>query len=172
MKQTKWFERKFSLIEDDGLLPSIIERLAGMPARVEEMVKGLSYKSLIFKPENKWSIKEVVGHLSDLEPLWIGRVDDLIDRQNELRAADLSNQKTHNANHNTTDINFLLKRFRHLRSQFVAKIQNLTEEQLLYFSLHPRLKTSMRVIDLAYFVAEHDDHHASHIRNIINQEIK
>jgi predicted short-subunit dehydrogenase-like oxidoreductase (DUF2520 family) len=26
-------------------------------------------------------------------------------------------------------------------------------------SLHPRLKRPMRLIDLCFFVAEHDDHH-------------
>lgn len=43
----------------------------------------------------------------------------------------------------------------------------LTDEQLTYSALHPRLKTPMRVIDLAYFVAEHDDHHLSRVRELL-----
>jgi hypothetical protein len=31
---------------------------------------------------------------------------------------------------------------------------------------HPRLGTPMRLIDLAYFVAEHDDHHLARLREL------
>lgn len=167
MKRTEWFERKFPLIEDIGLLPSIIERLAGTPARVEEIVSSTNPGTLQLKPENKWSIKEEVGHLGDLEPLWLGRLDDLINNVTELTKADLTNQKTHKANHNETNIDSLTNHFRYQRQQFVDKLRNLTDEQLLHSSLHPRLKTPMRVIDLAYFVAEHDDHHLAAVHEIL-----
>ena len=36
MKRTNWFDRKFSPIEDNGILPCIIERLEGTPARLAE----------------------------------------------------------------------------------------------------------------------------------------
>ncbi len=34
-------------------------------------------------------------------------------------------------------------------------------------SLHPRLNVQMRVVDMAYFVAEHDDHHICKIMEIV-----
>jgi|GEM_PF-4393916 len=37
----------------------------------------------------------------------------------------------------------------------------------IHTALHPRLKTPMRIVDLAYFVAEHDDHHLSRIRELV-----
>jgi hypothetical protein len=83
-----------------------------------------------------------------------------------LRAADLTNQKTHTADHNATAVKTLLKHFREQRQIFVNKLMGLNDEQLLNSSLHPRLKTPMRIIDLAYFVAEHDDHHLASIREI------
>jgi uncharacterized damage-inducible protein DinB len=166
MRKTEWFKRKFPVIDDNGILPSIIERLSGTPARVEEMVSKLSPALLIFKPNDKWTIKEEIGHLSDLEPLWLGRLDDLINGLAELRITDLTNQKTHTANHNAADIKTLLKQFREQRQLFVNKLVDLDDEQLLNSSLHPRLKTPMRIIDLSYFVAEHDDHHLAGIRDI------
>ncbi len=36
-------------------------------------------------------------------------------------------------------------------------------------ALHPRLNQPMRVIDLAQFVAEHDDHHIQTINELINK---
>jgi uncharacterized damage-inducible protein DinB len=166
MKKTEWFKRKFPAIEDNGILPSIIERLDGTPARIEEIASKLEPVLLTKKVDSKWTIKEEMGHLSDLEPLWLGRLDDLADALAELRPADLTNQKTHTANHNSTDINILLQRFRKQRERFVDKLLRLSDEQLLNSSLHPRLKTPMRVIDLAFFVAEHDDHHLASIREI------
>ncbi len=163
MQKTEWFKRKFPAIEDNGILPSIIERLRGTPARVEELTGRLRPELLTLKMKEKWSVKEEIGHLADLEPLWSGRLDDLVNGLPELRAADLTNQKTHNANHNATDIKILLQQFREQREQFVNKLIRLNDEQLLNVSLHPRLKTPMRIIDLGYFVAEHDDHHLSNI---------
>lgn len=167
MQKTEWFKRKFPIIEDNGILPSIIERLSGTHARIEEIAGELKPDILILKHGGKWSVKEEIGHLSDLEPLWLGRLYDLINGSAELRAADLTNQKTHTANHNATEIKKLLQGFRAQRQIFVNKLIGLNDTQLLNSSLHPRLKTPMRIIDLAYFVAEHDDHHLASIREIL-----
>ena len=168
MKKTEWFNRKFPVIEDNGILPSIIERLSGTPARAEEMISNTDAAILTWKPGGKWSIKEEIGHLADLEPLWFARIGDLVNCEAELKPADLTNRKTHQANHNETDINILLQDFRQQRKQFVGKLLSLNDKQLLNSSLHPRLKTPMRIIDLAYFVAEHDDHHLAGVREILN----
>jgi uncharacterized damage-inducible protein DinB len=166
MKRTEWFKRIFPVIEDNGVLPSIIERLSGTPARLEEMTTNLDSALLTIKPKEKWTIKEEIGHLSDLEPLWLGRLDDLINGSPELTVADLTNQATHTANHDVTELKILLQRFRDHRQKLVSKLLGLEERQLLNASLHPRLRTPMRIVDLAYFVAEHDDHHLSAIREI------
>jgi uncharacterized damage-inducible protein DinB len=167
MQKMEWFKRKFAIIEDNGILPSIIERLSGTPARIEEIAGELKPDTLTLKPEGKWSVKEEIGHLSDLEPLWLGRLDDLINGLVELRTADLTNQKTHTANHNATEIKKLLQGFREQRQIFVNNLIGLNDEELLKSSLHPRLKTPMKIIDLAYFVAEHDDHHLASVREIL-----
>lgn len=167
MQKTEWFKRKFPVIEDNGILPSIIERLSGTPARIEEIAANLNPAVLTFKPGGKWSVKEEIGHLYDLEPLWLSRLEDLVNGSIELRAADLTNQKTHNANHNATEIKTLLRQFRNQRELFVNRLLRLNDKQLLNSALHPRLKTPMRIIDLAYFVAEHDDHHLAAMRAIL-----
>jgi hypothetical protein len=37
MRRTAWFDRKLPPIEDNGLLPGILERLEGTPARFRSM---------------------------------------------------------------------------------------------------------------------------------------
>lgn len=73
MKRTKWFEREFAPIKDKGLLPGIVERLEGTPARITEKTKRLQAHISKRSDNEKWSIKKEIGHLIDLEPLWLGR---------------------------------------------------------------------------------------------------
>lgn len=169
MKRTAWFDRIFPILEDNGVLPDIIERLSGTPVRLRAMIPEVPASLLVWKPNEKWSIQEEVGHLSDMEPLWLGRLEDLVNGRDELRIADLTNQQTHNANHNATAIDVLLQQFSEQRQVLVNQLFQLEPTQLLASSLHPRLKTPMRIIDLAYFVAEHDDHHLAGIREIMRQ---
>jgi hypothetical protein len=67
MQQTKWIERKFNFDFPIGILPNILERLRGTPARIKEMSHSISEFAAEQMHNNKWSIKEHIGHLSDLE---------------------------------------------------------------------------------------------------------
>ncbi|MBV8391473.1 MAG: hypothetical protein JO080_16825 [Mucilaginibacter sp.] len=86
MKKVKWFERSFDFSKDQNIFPSIIERLRGTPARLEEKFKSIPTEILEMKVDNTWSIKENVGHLIDLEPLWQGRLEDIQNGEIEMRA--------------------------------------------------------------------------------------
>ena len=70
------------------------ERLRGTPACLEERVRDLSHGTLSKRIGDAWSIQEQFGHLSDLEPLWYGRVEDLSTGRAQLRTADLTNSAT------------------------------------------------------------------------------
>ena len=94
MKRTKWFERKFSAIEDNGLLPGIIERLEGTPSRLKDKLERTNIGLLPNVEEGNWSIKKEVGHLIDLEPLWLARMQEIIAGKQDLMEADLKNIKT------------------------------------------------------------------------------
>jgi uncharacterized damage-inducible protein DinB len=166
MQQTKWFERKFDFNSSQNIFPSIIERLAGTPARLDEKFKSIPEKILSERIDNTWTIKENVGHLTDLEPLWQGRLEDILNDKTEMRPTDLQNRKTTEANHNAVATGTLLKDFRQIRMQTIAMIEKLNAEQIFKSALHPRLKTPMRTMDLFLFVAEHDDHHLARITEL------
>jgi hypothetical protein len=95
-----------------------------------------------------------------------GRLEDYERGLEVLRAADMSNRKTEEANHNFARLEDLLARFRSARESFVRRLEALTEEQVAASAIHPRLGKQMRVIDMALFVAEHDDHHLASIREL------
>lgn len=164
-KPPKWFERKFSFDYPVTLFPNVVERLRGAPIRVEELIVGLDDDRLGRRDGNEWSLKEHIGHLADLEPLWDGRVDDLIGGD-PIRPADLENRKTHEAGHGGTAIAALLQTFRDVRAAFVARLDALDDDGPALSGTHPRLEQPMRMIDLATFVAEHDDHHLALMREM------
>lgn len=172
MKQEKWFNRSFNFENSQNIFPSILERLSGTPIRLEEKVKDCSEKILTFSVDNTWSIKENIGHLTDLEPLWQARLDDLINSEIELRPTDLQNRKTDLANHNNTPLDVLFTEFRKMRAQTIIKLQSINEEIVFRSALHPRLKTPMRTMDLFLFVAEHDDHHLTRITELLKMKFK
>src|SRR5580693_6876423 len=95
-----WFERKFEFSFRVELYPNLMARLRGTPARLEDVLRGCSHKILIVKPQEKWSAQEHAGHLLELEPLWLARVDDYVAGSVQLTVADLQNRKTDEANHN------------------------------------------------------------------------
>lgn len=170
MQQEKWFDRQFYFENNQNIFPSILERLSGTPIRLEEKVKELSEKVLTFSQDNTWTIKENIGHLIDLEPLWQERVADIKNGLAELRPTDLQNTKTNLANHNDKSLQQLLLEFRKIREQTITILQSLEEKIIFQSALHPRLKTPMRTMDLFLFVAEHDDHHLVRITELIKKQ--
>jgi uncharacterized damage-inducible protein DinB len=162
MKRTPWFERKFAVLDDNGIFPCILERLEGSPARLVAKLERIN-TSLLISKDGKWSIKKEIGHLIDLEPLWHERALQILRGESHLLIADLTNQKTHQTDHDAQNATILIEIFRKEREKLVQTLQNINEDDLEKWALHPRLGTPMRLIDLAFFVAEHDDHHLSQI---------
>lgn len=166
MKQIQWFDRKFDFSSDQNIFPAIIERLKGTPIRLKDKIQNIQEAYLTVKPQGKWSVLEHIGHLTDLEPLWMGRLDDILSNKEEMRPTDLDNKKTDLANHNSQSPAALLADFSEHRNTMIIKVEALTEKEIYRYALHPRLKKPMRIIDLFLFVAEHDDHHLAKITGI------
>lgn len=167
--QTNWIERKFEFHEPPGLFPCILERVRGAPARVEEMFRGVPAALLTARPGERWSAQEHLGHLWDLDELHDGRIDDYLEGRDVLRAADMKNEKTWKAAHNSRRAEDLLKGFREARARFAGRLEVLTEEQISRVAVHPRLGQPMRLVDMAMFVAEHDDHHMARMRALLRR---
>jgi uncharacterized damage-inducible protein DinB len=166
MQQIKWFERKFNFDNSHLTFPSILERLEGAPLRLEHKLARFSEEILQKRIGETWTIKENAGHLIDLEPLWQGRLQDILDGKEILRPTDLANGATFLANHNDTATKDLIGKFYDFRQKTLGLLADIDASQLEQFGLHPRLKTPMRISDIFLFVAEHDDHHLARMTEI------
>jgi len=164
MRRTNWFERKFATIDDNGLLPGILERLDGTTPRLRALIAG---RKPAVTPD-AWSAAKELGHLVDLEPLWRQRISEIAAGHADMTAADLTNRKTHDADHDHWTLDELVDRFEPLRDDLVSALRRMSDSDLERSARHPRLGTPMRVIDLAYFVAEHDDHHIAKLRLLLS----
>lgn len=163
MRRTPWFDRHFPSIEDNGVLPGILERLEGTAPRLRSLLSGVERASPV---DAGWTIAQEVGHLIDLEPLWLTRAHDIIRGQADLTVADLGNRATHEGDHDQWPVRQLVERFERARRALVSALREASESDLERSARHPRLGTPMRLIDLAYFVAEHDDHHLARLREL------
>lgn len=164
-----WFERKFEFTFPVEQFPNLCARLVGTPARLEELVRNVPRDAMISKPQDAWSPQEHVGHLLDMEPLWLARAEDFLLPGSTLTPADLTNRKTQEANHTSQEIGNLLQGFRSARLQFLARVESLPATEISRTLLHPRLQQPMRLVDHLSFVADHDDHHIARIREILTR---
>lgn len=112
-------------------------------------------------------MKEHIGHLVDLQRLDVQRFREFLARTPVLSPADTQNRATENANYNQVPLMDIMSRPRSGRREFVGKLEDLTEDEVAIVSIHPRLQKSMRLLDWAYFLAEHDDHHLAQARQVI-----
>jgi uncharacterized damage-inducible protein DinB len=163
MRRTAWFDRRFPRVEDNGLLPGILERLEGTAVRLRSLLAAVERASSV---NEGWSVAQEVGHLVDLEPLWLRRAHDIMRDEPVLTVADLSNRATNEGDHDRWPVAQLLERFEDARRAFVRTMREANADDLERSAQHPRLGTSMRLVDLAYCVAEHDDHHLARVREL------
>ena len=163
----KWTERKFEFNFPAAVYPEMIERLRGTPARLEDRVKLISLDVLTKRDGERWSIQENAGHLLDLESLVTRRLDEYLSGATALHAADMSNRKTQEADHNQVSIDSILNSFREQRTNLVQRLDQLDPKTFSSVAHHPRLNKPMRLVDMLFFQAEHDDYHLARISELI-----
>ncbi len=167
MKPLKWTDRKFFFGYDRSYAPFFIERLKATAPRLAELVAGCSEEFAESGHKIGWSIKEHIGHLTDLEKLHDGRIDDFLDDKPTLRPADMGNKATYEAGHNSRSLSQLIHDFRASRTVYINRLENLDEGYFNAKGLHPRLSQVITLTDLLYFVAEHDNNHLTRIAGIL-----
>lgn len=166
MQRIKWTDRRFNFDFPAGIYPEMIERIRGTPARLEDLLSGVSSESLTNQADGRWSMQENAGHLLDLESLVSQRIDEYLAGSSALHAADMSNRKTYEASHNDVPITTILKAFRAARHDIVRRLESFDADVFERAALHPRLNVPMRLVDMLFFQAEHDDYHLARISEL------
>ncbi len=161
-----WTQRTFEFDFPSEKFPDIMERFRGTPARLEDRVRGLPGSVLTWS-DGGWSVLQNIGHLLDTEYLPACRLEELLAGRDVLTAADITNRRTHEAQHNARDVQDLLSEFRRERLALCSKFEALAPAQWSLSARHPRLQQAMRTVDLVFFTCEHDDYHLARISALI-----
>jgi uncharacterized damage-inducible protein DinB len=164
MSASKWFERKFDFSFDVDEYTGIYQRLQQAPAALADILFNIPDDILSHQPDGKWSVKEHTGHLCVLEPLWRARIHDILEKKPILTPTDLNNTATSEAGFNRFSIAALLQKFEDERKETIKLLDSINVKGHDGTSLHPRMQQPMRIIDIMYFTAEHDDHHVGVIQ--------
>ena len=161
-----WAQRRFPFDFPVDVYPELMERLRGTPARVEDRLRSFPADILTRRDGEAWSIQENAGHLVDTEELFQGRLDDFDAGAATLRGADMTNQKTFDARHNDRPIDAIFQDLRRERSAIIARLERLAPDQFARTAQHPRLQKPMRLVDMLFFHAEHDDYHLARMTEL------
>lgn len=164
MIKLNWLERNFEFGLPLTMLPFYLERLQGTSARIEMKVKDIREEILSTKLDGKWSIKENIGHLADVDEIANKRIGEMLSGISPMTPAVIQPQK----DYNKKNIAEVVRHFDKNRKKNLDRYKSLSDDDLKKFSLHPRLKVNMTPVDLAFFDAEHDDHHLVRISEIIS----
>ncbi|MGC3947292.1 MAG: DinB family protein [Chryseolinea sp.] len=163
MQPMPWFERKFTFGFAPSMLPFMTERLEGTIIRIKQKVDNIDDELSSYHFENKWSIKQNIGHLMDVDEISERRVDEIMEGAKILSRADIQTQ----ADYNSMPMRNIVENFSAKRRNNIRRLLELSEAQLRMTSIHPRLMVPMNAVDLAWFDAEHDDHHLVRINQIM-----
>lgn len=164
MKKLEWFEREFKFGLPAGMLPFYIERLKGTIARIESKIIGIPEEILSHQLDGKWSVKQNIGHLAEVDEIAKKRIDEMTAGFPTMSPAVFEPRQ----DYNKQSVYEVVAYFHQIRTKNIDRYHTLTPEDIAKSSLHPRLKVIMTPVDLAWFDAEHDDHHLVRMNEIIS----
>ena len=79
----------------------------------------------------------------------------------------MRNQRVWDAGFDDRKIEEILTGFRETRGTLVERLENMKESAVMRSAMHPRLGVPMRVCDMMFFEAEHDDYHLARISELL-----
>lgn len=155
-----YYERYVSLVDESTLFGT----LAAQPGELSDLLGKLPDERGTFAyAEDKWSIKEVLGHLIDGERMFAYRILRISRADTTPIEGFEQDGYIENAHSNGRSIVDLVQEFRLLREANMFMLNNLNEEDCLRMGTASGLPVSVRA--LAYIMCGHIQHHC----NILNE---
>ncbi len=149
-----YYERYISLLPDDDII-SILEV---QKKTSEEFLKTLSEEQgNISYAEGKWTIKEVIGHIIDVERVMAYRA--LSFSRNEEQSLPGFEQDDYitNSNYSQRSVEDLINEFKAVRNANLIMFKSFSDEMLKRGGIASDNKVT--VLALIYIIAGHEKHH-------------
>ena len=135
--------------------------LAALPNQIDKIqaaLGNLSDEQALFRDApNEWTIKEVMGHLNDVERVFSYRLLRVSRNDSTPIPGFEQNDYVREAGFDSHPIKDLIQEFEHLRRANVLAIQNMTDEAALRVGVASGYPVSARA--LIFMLVGHVDHH-------------
>ena len=167
-----WSGRSFEFNFPIERFPVILDRIRGTPHRMEAKLRGVDAATLARRPAGPtaggaWSLQEHVGHFKDLDLLHLKRLGEIEATAPSLSPHDMKNTATWEADYNARPYGEVWAAFLASRQTLVGRLEGWDPAELGRSAMHHRIGKPMRVVDLAFFVAEHDDYYLAEMHAVL-----
>jgi hypothetical protein len=149
-----------------------VKILEATPGRLRTLTRGLTRRELLLPPSRgKWSIAQLVCHLSDAEVVLAWRLRMAI-AQNGCRLQAMDERKwARHLGYHTLDLASKLRAFRGMRLDHLRTMKSLTPSEWKRYGLHEE-RGKETVARLAQMAAGHELNHLAQIERIRNILLK
>lgn len=154
-----YYEIYTSLVEGDDILAALKSQI---PETQKTLVGISEEKSLFRYAEDKWSIRELIGHLIDTERIMAYRA--LRFARNDQTAVEGFEQNDYieNADFDACSLRKLAAEFALVRESNIFMLRNLSDEAWSRSGIASGNQVTVRA--LAYIIAGHELHHMKILR--------
>ncbi len=137
--------------------------LSNSPATIACLIKDATTEDYDRRPDpERFTIREVMGHLADWDGVWLERMSRIRDENNPFLPGYDEGQWAIDHNYAGMDVAEQLARLTEGRKKIVALLEGLSEEAWDRTGTHGELGT-ISIADLATLVIVHDGHHGRQI---------
>jgi hypothetical protein len=149
-----YFERYIKLVEGNNIIKILYEQ----SKITRELIDSISdYKGNYRYTDDKWTIKEVIGHILDSERILAYRALSLARGEKKSLPGFDQNDYVREGNFNRRELLELSFEFKLLRESNLLMFKNFSEEMLCKKGLAD--EASVTVLALLYIIAGHEKHH-------------
>jgi hypothetical protein len=140
--------------------------LASLPQQIDVICATLGHltdeQALFRNAPGEWSIKEVMGHLNDVERVFSYRLLRVSRNDPTVLPGFEQNDYVREAGYDSRSLNDLIQEFEYLRRANVLAISNMSEEATLRLGTASGATISGRA--LIYMLVGHVEHHLASLR--------
>jgi len=157
-------KNQFTIVMIENQVNALLDNILTL----KNLISNISEDKAELKPDQKWSIKEHVGHLLTIESLWIARLDDFAMGKATLRPWNGTNADTDAGEFNKQRLPKIFEDFESIRSAHVKMIEFYLPKQDELSSFHEGKQKKMTLRDHIEVMANHDRQHIDIIKNRVN----
>ena len=143
-----------------------LETLARFPEALGQQVQPLSDTLLRYKPAGEWSAIENVGHLIDIDVLWLARIRQMLAAETPTMAAINVDQSVLQHNYQHKQLVSLLHTHAENRAELIAFLRTLKPMHMERVGIHPT-RGPLTVAQSIGVIVWHDGAHTEQIAKTV-----